>query len=105
MNEEQVLAFTAFWADLVDQCQQTFPEAVKAVDLEGQIASCFLDDTPVADQRQAWVSTMNGILQLMPIADLEDTLWAKAIVFRWIWDWELAQASDAVLSFRWTVGG
>ena len=90
MNEDQIKAFEAYWADLVTLCQQTCPESVEAVDLEGQTAGFVMADTPIPEQRQAWVGTMNATLQLMQVADLEDTLWAKAIVFRWIWDWELA---------------
>lgn len=90
MNEDQVSAFKSYWADLVAQCEKTFPEAVEAVDLEGQTAAYVLAETPVGEQRKAWIGTLNAMLMLMQVADLEDGLWAKAIVFRWIWDWELA---------------
>jgi Zn-dependent M28 family amino/carboxypeptidase len=77
---------------------------VEIVELEGKVAGWVMRDHPVKEHRQRWVDTMNATLQLMQVSDLEDDLWAKAIVFRWIWDWELAHPEEAVLSCTYLSG-
>ena len=90
MNEDQIEAFKTFWEDLRLQCAQNYPEVLDCMDLEGNTAAYVMGKTPVDQQRGEWVGTMNAVITLMQVADMEDALWAKAIVFRWVWDWELA---------------
>jgi len=93
MSQDQVAAFETFWADLIAQCEKTCPEVVEALKLE-RWAALPLISGPLEHQRKNWVHSMNACISLMQVADLEDTLWAKAVIFRWIWDWEISQASS-----------
>lgn len=96
MSQAQVEAFEPFWSDLIARCEKTYPETVEALQLE-RMAALPLLSGPLVHQRKNWVHSMNACLTLMQLSDLEDNLWAKAVIFRWIWDWELAHPEELVL--------
>jgi len=90
MNKDQIEAFNIFWEELISNCKVTFPEVVDILELERRIViRGIFSKEPISKQRSAWVNTMNAVIQLMQVVNLEDDLWVKAIIFRWIWDWEL----------------